>query len=175
MARLGGPSVRPATMTATSTPLTSDERNRLLAGPLAAALAVMSVDLGIISSAQEAIALGKTLAAAASRYATNPLIAGLFDPEALKAGLQPERLEVSPEELRDGGLLDRALEEVDGALALAASKGDEATVRDYRQLIMECCEAVAAAAGSGLFGSGEKVSAGEKAALERIRQHLGVA
>jgi hypothetical protein len=35
--------------------------------------------------------------------------------------------------------------------------------------------AVAEAAGKGLFGSGEKVSAEERAALERIRTHLGVA
>lgn len=162
-------------MTATTTPLTSEERNQLLGGPLAAALAVMSVDMGIISSAQEAIALGKTLASAANRYAGNPLIAALFDPEALRAGIRPERLEVSPEEIRDGRLLDRALEEVDAALALAADKGDAATVRDYRQLIMDGCVAVAEAAGSGLFGSGQKVSAGEEAALRRIRQHLGVA
>lgn len=162
-------------MTATTTPLTSEERNQLLGGPLAAALAVMSVDMGIISSAQEAIALGKTLATAANRYADNPLIAALFDPEALRAGIRPERLEVTPEEIRDGRLLDRALEEVDAALALAADKGDEATVRDYRQLIMDGCVAVAEAAGNGLFGTGQKVSAGEEAALRRIRQHLGVA
>lgn len=163
-------------MTATpTTSLTSDERNRLLAGPLAAAMAVMSIDMGIFSSAQEAIALGRTLATASSRYSANPLIANLFDPEALKAGIRPERMEVTPEDIRDGKLLDRALEEVDAALTLAGTKGDEATVRDFRQLIMDGCVAVAEAAGQGLFGSGEKVSAGERAALERIRQHLGLA
>jgi len=47
-------------------------------------------------------------------------------------------------------------------------------VQQYCQLIVEGCEAVAAAAGSGLFGSGEKVSDAEKAALSRLRQHLGV-
>ena len=154
--------------------LTTEERNKLIGGPLAAAMAVMAVDMGIFSSAQEAIALGRQLAGAASRYASNPLIASLFDPEALKQGIRPEKLQVSPEDVRDGKLLDRALAEVDGAVALARTKGDEASAQQYCQLIVEGCEAVAAAAGDGLFGSGEKVSAAEKAALERIRQHLGV-
>jgi membrane-bound lytic murein transglycosylase B len=154
--------------------LTTEERNKLMGGPLAAAMAVMAVDMGIFSSAQEAIALGRQLAGAASRYASNPLIASLFDPEALKQGIRPEKLQVSPEDLRDGKLLDRALAEVDGAVALARAKGDEASAQQYCQLIVEGCEAVAAAAGDGLFGAGEKVSPAEKAALERIRQHLGV-
>lgn len=155
--------------------LSSAERNTLMGGPLAAAMAVMAVDMGIFSSAQEAIALGRQLAGAAERYASNPLIAGLFDPEALKQGIQPQKLEVTAEEVRDGKLLDRALEQIDGAVALARAKADDASVKQYCQLIVEGCEAVAEAAGAGLFGSGEKVSAAEKAALERLRQHLGVA
>ena len=72
------------------------------------------------------------------------------------------------------GIGDRALEEVDASLALARSKADEETVKQYAQLIVDGCVAVAEAAGKGLFGSGEKVSAEEKAALDRIRTHLGV-
>ncbi|MFO7629124.1 MAG: hypothetical protein R6W06_06340 [Prochlorococcaceae cyanobacterium] len=155
--------------------LTSDERNKLLGAPLSAALAVMTVDLGVFSSAQEAIALGRELAAAAKRYSANPLIASLFNEEALKQGIRPEKLQISPEDVRNGQVLDRALEEVDGALELARSKADDATVKQYSQLIVDGCVAVAAAAGKGLFGSGEKVSAEEKVALDRIRQHLGVA
>ena len=154
--------------------LTKEERNKLMGGPLAAAMAMMAVDMGIFSSAQEAMALGRELAGAAGRYASNPLISSLFDPEALKQGIQPEKLTVSAEDVRDGKVLDRALEEVDGAVALARTKGDAASAQQYCQLIVESCEAVAAAAGNGLFGSGEKVSAAEKAALDRIRQHLGV-
>jgi len=154
--------------------LTKEERNKLMGGPLAAAMAMMAVDMGIFSSAQEAMALGRELAGAAGRYASNPLISSLFDPEALKQGIQPEKLTVSAEDVRDGKVLERALEEVDGAVALARAKGDAASAQQYCQLIVESCEAVAAAAGNGLFGSGEKVSAAEKAALDRIRQHLGV-
>jgi hypothetical protein len=154
--------------------LSADERNRLLGGPLAAALAVMTVDLGLFSSAQEAIALGRELAGAAQRYPDNALIASLLDEEALRQGLRPEKLEVSPDDVRNGRVLDRALEEVDGALALARTKADEETVQQYAQLIVDGCVAVAEAAGKGLFGSGEKVSPEEKAALERIRSHLGL-
>jgi hypothetical protein len=58
--------------------LTTEELNTLLAGPLSAAMAVMAVDMGIVSCAQEALALGKELSSASSRYASNPLIASLF-------------------------------------------------------------------------------------------------
>jgi len=155
--------------------LSKDERSKLMGAPLAAALAVMTVDMGVISSAQEALALGRELAGAAQRYADNPLIAGLFSPEALKEGIRPEKLQINPEDVRGGRVLDRALEEVDAALELARQKADAATVQQYCQMIVEGCVAVAEAAGKGLFGSGEKVSAEERAALERIRTHLGVA
>jgi membrane-bound lytic murein transglycosylase B len=154
--------------------LTSDERNKLLGGPLSAAMAVMAVDMGIFSSAQEAIALGRELAQAGSRYASNPLIASLFDQEALKQGIKPEKLEVSVDDVRNGKVLDKALAEVDEAMVLARSKGDAECCQQYAQLIVDSCKAVAAAAGNGLFGSGEKVTANEKAALDRISQHLGV-
>jgi len=154
--------------------LSADERNRLMGAPLAAALAVMTVDLGVFSSAQEALALGRELAGAAKRYAENPLITSLFDEEALRQGIHPEKLQVSAEDVREGHVLDRALAEVDDAMALARSKADEASVKQYAELIVDGCVAVAEAAGKGLFGSGEKVSAEEKAALERIRTHLGL-
>lgn len=154
--------------------LTTDERNKLLGGALSAAMAVMSVDMGIVSSAQEAMALGKELSAAATRYASNPLISSLFDPEALKQGIRPEKLEVTPDDVRNGKVLDRALAEVDEAMTLARSKTDEATADQFAQMIVDGCQAVASAAGKGLFGSGEKVSAEETACLNRIRQHLGV-
>jgi membrane-bound lytic murein transglycosylase B len=154
--------------------LTAEERNTLLGGPLSAAMAVMAVDMGIVSCAQEALALGKELAGASSRYASNPLITTLFDPEALRKGIRPDKLEVTPDDVRNGKVLDRALEEVDQAMALARSKTDEATAKQYAQMIVDSCVAVAEAAGKGLFGSGEKVTEAEKAALDKIRTHLGV-
>jgi isocitrate/isopropylmalate dehydrogenase len=76
--------------------------------------------------------------------------------------------------VRNGKVLDRALEEVDQAMALARAKTDEATAKQYAQMIVDSCVAVAEAAGKGLFGSGEKVSEAEKAALVKIRTHLGI-
>ncbi|MFM1797967.1 MAG: hypothetical protein RLZZ117_245 [Cyanobacteriota bacterium] len=153
--------------------LTNEERSQLMGGPLAAAMAVMAVDLGLFSSAQEALALGKELSTAATRYAGNPLIASLFDPEALKQGFSQHQF-FTAEDVKAGTVLDRALEQVDAALNLARAKGDAASVEQYAQLIVDGCVAVAEAAGKGLFGSGEKVSPEEKAALDRIRQHLGL-
>jgi hypothetical protein len=153
--------------------LTNEERSQLLGGPLAAAMAVMAVDLGFFSSAQEALALGKELATAASSHADNPLISSLFDPEALKQGIAKEQF-FTAEDVKAGTVLDRALERVDQAMNLARAKGDASTVQQYAQMIVDGCVAVAEAAGKGLFGSGEKVSPEEKAALDRIRQHLGL-
>ena len=154
--------------------LTSEERSQLLGGPLAAAMAVMTVDLGLFSSAQEALALGKELSSAASRYTDNPLITSLFDPESLKQVTPPQTLKITAEDVKEGKVLDRALEQVDQAMSLARAKCDAPTAQQYAQLIVDGCVAVAEAAGKGLFGSGEKVSPEEKAALDRIRQHLGV-
>jgi membrane-bound lytic murein transglycosylase B len=155
--------------------LSPEERNTLLGGPLAAAMAVMAVDLGIFSSAQEAIALGKELSTAATRYADNPLISSLFDPEALKQGINPDRPSITPDDIKGGKVLDRALEQVDRAMSLVRETCDAPTAQQYAQRIVDGCVAVAEAAGKGLFGSGEKVSPEERAALDRIRQHLGVA
>jgi hypothetical protein len=154
--------------------LTTEERNTLLGGPLAAAMAVMAVDMGIFSSAQEAIALGRELSTAATRYASNPLISSLFDPESLK-GINPAKPSITAEDVKAGTVLDRALEQVDQAMSLVRDKCDAPTAQQYAQLIVDGCVAVAEAAGKGLFGSGEKVSPEERAALDRIRQHLGVA
>lgn len=154
--------------------LTSEERSQLLGGPLAAAMAVMTVDFGLFSSAQEALALGKELSTAASRYPDNPLITSLFDPESLRQVSHPQALKITPEDVKDGKVLDRALEQVDQALTLARATCDAFTVQQYAQLIVEGCVAVAEAAGKGLFGSGDKVTPEEQAALDRIRQHLGV-
>jgi hypothetical protein len=155
--------------------LNDAERNTLLGGPVSAAMAVMSVDLGIVSCAKEALAMGRELAEASKRYADNPLIAGLFDPEAIKKGIRPDKLEVTPDDVRAGKVLDKALVEVDQAMELARAKTDDAGARQFANLIVGCCEAVAQAAGKGLFGSGEKVSEGEKAALAKVRSHLGLA
>jgi hypothetical protein len=153
--------------------LTTDERLQLLSGPLAAATAVMAVDLGVFSSVREALALGEALSSAASRHADNPLIASLFSPESLRQGLPRESV-FTAEDVRAGTVLDHALERVDQALTLARTKVDAASAQQFAQLIVDGCVAVAEAAGKGLFGSGERVSPEEKAALDRIRQHLDI-
>jgi hypothetical protein len=81
---------------------------------------------------------------------------------------------VEPDEVRSGRVLDRALEQVDQAMAVARARADEETVRDYARQIVAACEAVARAAGAGLFGTGERVSPAERDALARIREHLGL-
>lgn len=152
--------------------LNAEERTTLLAGLLGAAMAVMAADLGVVSTAQEALALGRELEAARARYAANPLIRSLFDSELLRGDPLPETLTPSPDDVRTGRILDRALEDLDQAMTLARSRVDEATAQEFAGLIMEICEAVAHASGPGLFGSGEKLSEAEKVTLGRIRTRL---
>lgn len=154
--------------------LTDAERSTLLGGPVSAAMAVMSVDLGIISCAKEVLAMGREMAEASRRYADNPLIVTLFDPEEIRKGIRPDKLEVTPEDVREGKVLEKAMVEVDQAMELARAKTGDAGATQFANLILASCEAVAQAAGKGLFGSGEKVSEGERAALAKIRSHLGL-
>jgi hypothetical protein len=157
-----------------NTALTEEEKSLLIRGILTAAMAVMAIDMGILSCAMEAIALGRELENASRRHAHNPLIASLLDSGALRRGLAEENLRVEPEEVRSGRVLDRALEQVERAMAVARARADEETVREYARQIVSACEAVARAAGAGLFGTGERVTAAERDALARIREHLGL-
>jgi len=147
---------------------TDAEWKTLLMAPLACGFAVAMSDFGLISTAIEGAAMNKELAAATETYAGNELIQNLFK----KAdGTEPVKLD--PAEL--GNSAENATEKATGFIAEAIkilSEKSPAELADYKALCYSVSDRVANAAGSGLFGSGTKVSEKEAALLAKLKTLL---
>jgi hypothetical protein len=154
---------------------TPDELSKVAGAVMVSGIAVAMVDVGIVSSAIEATALVKEVASAATKYPNNAVIQALFSEEAAKA-LQANpasRVEVKPEEMMPETAVDTAIAQITEALTLLNAKATADEVREYKDFLYACCDRVANAAGSGLFGSGNpKVSDKEAAALAKIKAAL---
>jgi hypothetical protein len=131
------------------------------------------VDMGLVSIAIEATAMSKQIANAADNYPNNTIIQAAFSQEAFKSGqVKMDKPNITPEDAKSGAVLDQAIEAITAALGVVKTQATAAEVAEYKQFIYDCGEAVAEAAGSGLFGSGTKVSAPEAAALEKLKAAL---
>jgi hypothetical protein len=154
---------------------TPDELSKVAGAVMVSGIAVAMVDVGIVSSAIEATALAKEVAGAATQYPNNAVIQALFSEDAAKA-LQANpasRVEVKPEEMMPETAVDTAIAKITEALTLLNAKATADEVREYKDFLYACCDRVANAAGSGLFGSGNpKVSDKEAAALVKIKAAL---
>ncbi len=134
-------------------------------------MAVAIADLGIVSTAIEMAALAKEVAGATQSHPNNSIIQGAFSPEALKQGGLGE----PPKDMTPENAVEKATEAIHAAIAIVTPKATPEEVTDFKQFIMTASEAVAKAAGSGLFGSGSsKVSDQEAAALDKLKAVLGV-
>lgn len=140
-----------------------------------AAMAVAMVDIGIVSSVIEAVAMSKEFAGAAKKYPNNTIIQSVFSEEALKRGdVKLEKPDIKAEEVQTGAVVDKALTAVNKAIEVLTGKATPEEISEYKQFIYSCADAVANAAGSGLFGSGTKVSNKEAAALAELKTALDV-
>jgi hypothetical protein len=147
----------------------------IVKAPMSTGLAVAMVDMGIVSTAIEAAAMAKEIAGAAEKYPTNAIIQAAFAPEVLKSGqINLERPDIKPAEVESGAVVDRAIADIEAALQALGTTAAAADLSAYKQFIYDCGKAVAEAAGSGLFGSGNKVSEKEAAALDRIKLALNL-
>jgi hypothetical protein len=155
---------------------TDTELKTIANAPLMVGMAISMVDLGIVSTAIEAVAISKQFVDAGKKYPNNSVIQAVFSEENLKSGvIKPEKPEISPEEVKSGALLEKAIAAATDAVTLLEGKATPEEVAEYKQFIYSCGEAVAEAAGSGLFGSGNpKVSPEEAVALSRLKTALGV-
>ncbi|ELR96779.1 hypothetical protein [Gloeocapsa sp. PCC 73106] len=144
--------------------------------PMMAGMAISLVDLGIVSTAIEAAALGKEFVGVAKKYPNNSLIQTVFSEENFKSGvIKPEKPEITPEEVQSGALVDRAIASISEAITILTDRATPEEIQEYKQFIYGCGEAVAEAAGSGLFGSGSpKVSEKEALALSRLKTALAI-
>jgi hypothetical protein len=135
---------------------------------------VTSDPTGPVSTVREMVAGGQYVAEAFKRYPNNYLIVSV-------AGI---RLVTNAEaEAPDAVFIDvdmnntaAAHEALTSYIETAAGQiGDEGELAEYKRFLVELAEHVAQAAGSGVFGTGAKVTAQEAAFIGRLRGMLGVA
>lgn len=152
---------------------TLEELKTIAQAPILTGLAVSMVDLGIVSTIPEAAAFSKEIAGAADKYPNNSIIQAVFSREAAKSGtLSLDKPQVKPEDVQSGKIVDDAIAAIQSAVALLEGKAAAAEITEYKGFVYAAAEAVANAAGSGLFGSGEKVSDKEMVALNRLKTVL---
>jgi hypothetical protein len=158
------------------TAYTSEELNTIADAPMAIGMAVAMADMGIISSAIEAVALTKEIVGAAKKYPNNSIVQAAFSEAVLTSGqIQHKKPDVKPEDIQSGAFVTQAIATVDRAVTTIGSKATPQEITEFKQFIYDCAEAVANAAGSGLFGSGNpKVSPAEASALAKIKAGLSI-
>lgn len=155
---------------------TPAELNTLAGAVMVSGMAVSMVDVGIVSTAIEATALAKEVAGAAKKYPTNSIIQALFSEESVKQARETGtlKMDVKAEEMKPEIAVDTAIAKINDALTILNQKATPEEIREYKEFIYSGAEHVANAAGSGLFGSGAKVSATEAAALDKLKAALGL-
>jgi len=154
---------------------TPQDLTKIAGAPMMAGMAVAMADVGIVSSAIEAVALSKEVMGAAQKYPNNTTIQSVFSEAALKSGaVKLEKPDIKAEDVDSGAVVDKAIAAINASLEVLNGKATSEEIREYKEFIYSCADAVANAAGSGLFGSGIKVSDKETAALTRLKAALGV-
>jgi hypothetical protein len=152
---------------------TPEELKTIADAPIFVGLAVSMVDLGIISTVPEAAALAKEVVGAAKKYPTNEIIQTVFSEAALKeGGINFEKPDIKAEDAASGALVEHAIATINAALDVLNRTATPEEITEYKGFIYTCAEAVANAAGSGLFGTGTKVSDKEAEALTRFKSVL---
>lgn len=159
-----------------STTYTAEELSTIAEAPMLVGMAVAMADMGIISTAIEAAAMSKEIAGAAQKYPNNSIIQATFSEAAIRSGqIKMEKPDVKPEDVQSGAVVDKAIAAATAAISLVEGKATPEEVTEFKQFIYACGDAVANAAGSGLFGSGSpKVSPEEAAALAKIKAALAI-
>ncbi len=161
---------------AMTTAYTGEELSTISEAPMMIGMAVAMVDMGIVSTAIEAAAMSKEVSGAAQKYPSNSIIQSVFSETAMKSGqIKMEKPDIKPEDVQSGAVVDKAIDAANAALTVVDGKATPEEITEFKQFIYSCAEAVANAAGSGLFGSGNpKVSDKEAAALAKIKAALAV-
>lgn len=154
-----------------TTPYTQEESAQVIRAVTISGLAVAIADMGIVSTAIEAAALTKEVMGAAQKYPDNSIIQSVFSNESIKQNTPTS----PPEGLTPDNAAETAVSAINDAIAVISQKATPEEVSQFKQFVYACSEAVANAAGEGLFGTGAvKVSAKEAATLAKIRAALAV-
>lgn len=158
------------------TTYTSQELSTIAEAPMMIGMAVAMVDMGIVSTAIEAAAMSKQIAGAAEKYPNNSIIQSVFSDTVLRSGaVKVDKPDIKAEDVKSGVVVDKAIVAVNAAVDVVSGKATPEEITEFKQFIYSCADAVANAAGSGLFGSGSsKVSSEEAAALAKIKTALSI-
>lgn len=159
-----------------TTAYTPEEMSTIAEAPMMIGMAVAMADMGIVSTAIEAAAMSKEVSGAAQKYPNNSIIQSVFSEAAIKSGqIKMEKPDIKPEDVQSGAVVDKAIAAANAAIAAVESKATSDEISEFKQFIYSCADAVANAAGSGLFGSGNpKVSDKEAAALAKIKAAMNM-
>jgi hypothetical protein len=159
-----------------TTAYSAQELKEIVSAAMMVGMGVAMADMGIISTAIEASAMSQEIMGAATKYPNNSIIQAAFSVEAMRGGsLKVDKPDVKPEDVASGAFVDKAIAAVTSVIASMEGKATAAEISEYKSFIYGVAEAVAEAAGSGLFGRGEpKVSDKEAAALTKIKAAMGV-
>lgn len=155
---------------------TQQELDKIAEAPMFIGMAVALIDMGVISSAIEAVALSQQLTNVANKYPSNSIIQSVFSEAVLKSGhVKFKKPDIKPEDVQSGSVVDHAIVAAKNALGVVEAKATSDEISQYKEFLYACADAVANAAGSGLFGTGSnKVSDKEAVALAKIKATLMV-
>jgi NADH dehydrogenase len=149
----------------------AEELSTLATAVTMSAAAVSMAEVGRVSDLLEAAALGRELAGASTKYPENRVVHALFGHQA-KRKQAMQQVEAVHEQLDE--FLGKAMEQLNRAIAILDKKGTSDELREYKELIYACCDRVAKAAGSGMLGAGQRISAKETAVLDKIKGVLSI-
>lgn len=150
---------------------TADESKTVMQAVMMSGMAVAIADMGIVSTAIEMSALARELVGATQHYPNNSIIQAIFSEEALKHSSSTE----VPKDITPENAADQAIAAINSATSLLSTKATPEEVNEFKRFVYAAAEAVANAAGSGLFGSGsQKVSDKEAATLAKLKATLGI-
>jgi hypothetical protein len=150
---------------------TTNEAHIVMNAVITSGMAVAIADMGIVSTALEMAALTKELLNAAKIHPNNSIIQAVFSENALRNSATGS----TPKDITPENAIEKAIAAINAAMTLLAPKVSPAEIAEFKQFIYRCADAVANAAGSGLFGSGSpKVSAPEETVLAQLKVALGI-
>lgn len=138
--------------------------------PSAVILAAMMVEVhGPIAAFREVAAGMKFIHQAKTVFPNNALIQGVPEDASL-ATSHAHHIEVSTTDERAAARA-KIQAEMDAGLALLA---DDVEAYEFKAFLVHIAEKVIEAAGSGLFGSGERISPAEQTFVQTLKQRLSV-
>lgn len=147
----------------TRSSFTKEQWDLVARAPVLAGSAVSVLDFGVVSVIKESTAIVRAVQAAA-RATKSDLV------QAVAEGLdEPAGPPVEASRADKGAVVEELLGQVRLAVQHVEAAAEPAEAAEYKKLILDVASAAAGASGSGFLGMGEKVSAEERAYLERLR------